>query len=42
MEASPFGISKVGRGEEMDIPGEGVKLPHVKKIGSSNQNQTRR
>ena len=37
MEISPFGLSKVGRGEDIDILGEGVKLPHVKKTGSSSQ-----
>ena len=31
--------NKVGRGEEMDIPREGARLPQVKKIGSSNQYQ---
>ena len=40
MEVFPFRLSKVGRGEEMDIPGEGFRLPRVKKIGSSNQDQT--
>ena len=30
MEVSHFGISKMGRREEMDIPGDGVRLPHVK------------
>ena len=37
MEVSPFGLSKVRRGKEMDISGEEVRLPHVKKIGSSKQ-----
>ena len=37
MEVSPFGLSKVGREKEMDIPGEGIRLPHVKKVGNSNQ-----
>ena len=40
MEVSPFRLSKVGRGEEMDIPREGVRLPDVQKIDSSNQDQT--
>ena len=31
MEVSPFGLSKVGMGEEMYILREGVRLPHVKK-----------
>ena len=38
-ELSLFGLGKVGRGEKMDIPGERVRLLHVKKIGSSNHNQ---
>ena len=32
-------LSKVGSGEEMDIPGEGVRLPQVKKTGNRNQEQ---
>ena len=40
MEVFPFRLSKVGWGEEMDIPGEGFGLPRVKKIGSSNQDRT--
>ena len=40
MDVSPFGLSKVVKGEELDIPREGVRLPHVKKIGSSNLDQT--
>ena len=39
MEVSPFGLSKVVKGEELDISREGVRLPHVKKIGSSNLDQ---
>ena len=39
MKVSPFGLSKVGRGKGMDIPGEGVRLPHVKKISNGNQDQ---
>ena len=31
MKVSSFGVRKVGRGEEMDIPREGVRLPHTKK-----------
>ena len=31
MEVSPVGLSKVERGEEMDIAGEEVRLPQVKK-----------
>ena len=31
MEVSPFGLSKVARGEEMDILRETVWLPNVKK-----------
>lgn len=34
-----FALSKVGKREEIDIPGEEVRLPHVKIIGSSNQDQ---
>ena len=30
MEVSLFELSKVGRREEMDIPGEGTRLPRVK------------
>ena len=40
MKVSPFGLSKLGRREEMDIPGDGVRLPYVKKRGSSNEYQT--
>ena len=40
MEVSPFGLRKVGRAEDMDIPKEGVRTPYLKKIGSSNQDQT--
>lgn len=35
-----FGLIRVGKGEEVDIPGEGRRLQHVKKIGISNQYQT--
>ena len=40
MEVSSFGLSKVGKREEMNIPAVGFRLPHVKEIGSSNQDQT--
>ena len=40
MEVSPFRLSKVGKQEKIDILGEGLRLPHVKKIDSSNQDQT--
>ena len=36
-EVSLFGPSTVGRGERMDTPGEGIRLPHVKIIGSRNE-----
>ena len=39
MEVSPVGLSKVERGEEMDIAGEEVRLPQVKKIACNNQEQ---
>ena len=32
MEVSPFGLRKVGKAEDMDIPKEGVGTPCVKKI----------
>ena len=35
MEVFPFRLSKVGRGQEMDIPGEGVMLPRVKKAAAT-------
>lgn len=35
-----FGLIRVGKGEEVDIPGEGRRLQYVKKIGISNQYQT--
>ena len=31
MEVPNFGLSKVGSGEEMHIPGEGISLPYVNK-----------
>ena len=31
MEVSPFGLSKMGRGKDMDILREGIRLSHVKK-----------
>ena len=34
-----FALSKVGKREEMDIPEEGMRLPHVKIIDISNQDQ---
>ena len=40
MEVSPHGLSKVGRRKEIDISREGVRLSHVKKKGSSNQDET--
>ena len=40
MEVSPFGLSKVGMGEEMDIPREGIRLPHVKKNRQQQPRQT--
>ena len=35
-----FRLSEVGRREEMDIPRDGERLSHVKKLNSSNQKQT--
>ena len=35
MEVFPFRLSKVGRGQEMDIPGEGFRLPRVKKAAAT-------
>ena len=40
VEVSPFGLSKVWRGGKMDIPGKVARQPRVKKIVSSNQDQT--
>ena len=40
VEVSPFGLSKLGRREEMDISGDGARFPYVKKRGSSNEYQT--
>ena len=35
-----FQAKQGGKEREMDITGEGVMLPHVQKISSSNQDQT--
>ena len=40
IEVFPFGLSNVGQGEEMNIPGKRFRVLHAKKLKSSNRGQT--